>query len=342
MRLRTFFLPLVVACTLAALSPAAASAQKVTIKIATLVPQGSAWHTTLQEMAQRWQELSGGRVTVRLYAGGVAGDDGDVVRKMRLGTLDGGLLSPAGLAEIDRSSNALLIPLAYASYEELEAVSAGLTPTIAQAFSGKGFVLLSWADAGWVRFFTKSAVRTPTDLKGQKLYAWNGDPATIELWKAAGFNPVPLPATEISTALQTGMITAVPTSPQAAVLLQWYEKAPFMTDLPWAVLVGGMVLSDAAWKKIPEELHGPFVESARETGRKLSQQTRESAAGFVEAMTKRGLTVVAVDAAARADWQHAAEAAYPKLREGFLPSALLDQALALRDAERARSKGKGK
>lgn len=340
MRLRPLTLPLAVLLALAAGSAAPAAAQKVTIKLATLVPQGSAWHTTLQEMAQRWQELSGGRVTVRLYAGGVAGDDGDVVRKMRLGTLDGGLLSPAGLAEIDRSANALLIPLAYDSYEELEAVSAGLTPKIAQAYAAKGFVFLAWSDGGWIRFFTKSPVRTPAELKGLKLYSWNGDPLTVELWKAAGFNPVPLPATEISTALQTGMVTAVPASPQAAVLLQWYEKAPYMTDLSWAVLVGGMVLSESAWKKIPEELREPFAAAAREAGRALSQQTRESAAGFVEAMTKRGLTVVAVDAAARAEWQRAAETAYPKLREGFLPAALLDEALALRDAERARRKGK--
>ena len=320
-----------------AFAAAPAAAQNVTLKIATLVPQGSSWHTTLQEMAQAWQQASGGRVTVRLYPGGVAGDDNDVVRKMRLGTLDGGVLSPAGLAEIDRAANALLVPMAYQTEEELAAVRDGLSPKIEAAFQAKKFVLLSWAEGGWIHFFARDPVRTPADLKAQKLFAWDGDPPAIEIWKAAGFHPVPLPTTEISTALQTGLVTAVPTSPQAAVLLQWYQQAPHMTDMRWAMLVGGFVLSEKAWEKVPADLRPAFAEAARVAGRKLSAQTRESASSFVEEMKKRGLKVVAVDAAALAEWNRAVEAAYPKLREVFLPAPLLDEALALRDAHRARA-----
>jgi TRAP-type C4-dicarboxylate transport system substrate-binding protein len=316
--------------------PSAAEAEKVTIKMATLVPAGSSWHTTLQELAARWQELSGGRVTLRLYPGGVAGDDTDLVRKMRLGTLDAALLAPAGLAQIDREIHALLVPLAYRSYEEFDAVAEGLEPRLAAGFKEKGFVVLSWADGGWVQFFAKSPVATPQDLAAQKLFSWSGDQATTELWKAAGFQPVPLPATEISTALQTGLVTAVATSAQAAVLLQWYEHAPYLTDLPWAVLVGGIVVSERSWEKVPAELRGPLAEAARETGRKLSAQTRESAPEHVAAMVRRGLTVVPVDAAGRAEWERRVVEAYPKLRDGFVPADAFTAALALRDAWRAR------
>ncbi|OQC40582.1 MAG: 2,3-diketo-L-gulonate-binding periplasmic protein YiaO precursor [Acidobacteria bacterium ADurb.Bin051] len=316
--------------------PSAAEAEKVTIKMATLVPAGSSWHTTLQELAARWQELSGGRVTLRLYPGGVAGDDTDLVRKMRLGTLDAALLAPSGLAQIDREIHALLVPLAYRSYEEFDAVAEGLEPRLAAGFREKGFVVLSWADGGWVQFFAKSPVATPQDLAAQKLFSWSGDQATTELWKAAGFQPVPLPATEISTALQTGLVTAVATSAQAAVLLQWYEHAPYLTDLPWAVLVGGIVVSERSWEKVPAELRGPLAEAARETGRKLSAQTRESAPEHVAAMVRRGLTVVPVDAAGRAEWERRVVEAYPKLRDGFVPADAFTAALALRDAWRAR------
>lgn len=316
--------------------PSAAEAEKVTIKMATLVPAGSSWHTTLQELAARWQELSGGRVTLRLYPGGVAGDDTDLVRKMRLGTLDAALLAPSGLAQIDREIHALLVPLAYRSYEEFDAVAEGLEPRLAAGFKEKGFVVLSWADGGWVQFFAKSPVATPQDLAAQKLFSWSGDQATTELWKAAGFQPVPLPATEISTALQTGLVTAVATSAQAAVLLQWYEHAPYLTDLPWAVLVGGIVVSERSWEKVPAELRGPLAEAARETGRKLSAQTRESAPEHVAAMVRRGLTVVPVDAAGRAEWERRVVEAYPKLRDGFVPADAFTAALALRDAWRAR------
>ena len=212
----------------------------------------------------------------------------------------------------------------------------GLEPRLAAGFREKGFVVLSWADGGWVQFFAKSPVATPQDLAAQKLFSWSGDQATTELWKAAGFQPVPLPATEISTALQTGLVTAVATSAQAAVLLQWYEHAPYLTDLPWAVLVGGIVVSERSWEKVPAELRGPLAEAARETGRKLSAQTRESAPEHVAAMVRRGLTVVPVDAAGRAEWERRVVEAYPKLRDGFVPADAFTAAPALRDAWRAR------
>ncbi|HSM51159.1 MAG TPA: TRAP transporter substrate-binding protein DctP [Thermoanaerobaculia bacterium] len=314
-----------------------APAQKVTIKMATLVPQGSSWHATLQELAARWQEISGGRVTLRLYPGGVAGDDGDLVRKMRLGTLDAALLAPAGLAQIDRGIHALLVPLAYRSFAEFDAVAEGLEPRLAASFAGKGFVVLAWADGGWVQFFAKGPVATPRDLAAQKLFSWSGDAATTELWKAAGFQPVPLPSTEISTALQTGLVTAVATTPQAAVLLQWHQHAPYLTDLPWAVLVGGLVVSERSWAKVPAELREPLAAAARETARQLSSQTRASAPEHVAAMVQRGLTLVPVDAAVRAEWERRVEDAYPKLRDAFVPGEIFDAALALRDAHRARA-----
>lgn len=317
-------------------SPAAA--QKATIKIATLVPQGSAWFVTVQEMAQQWQQITGDRVTVRLYPGGVAGDDSDVVRKMRLGTLDGGLLTAAGFAEIDRSVFALAMPMAYASYEEFDAVLAQLGPQIEKAYADKGFVVLAWADAGWLHFFTKVPVRMPDDLRAQKLFCWAGDNPAIELWKASGFSPVPLPATEISTALQTGLVNALPTSPQAAVLMQWFTSAPYMTDVNWAVLSGGLVLSKAAWEKFPAEVRPAIQEAARAAAVKLNAQTREGAARDLEAMKKRGLTVVPVDAAAQDAWRKAAEAAYPRARGPFVPAAAFDEALRLRDAYRAGKK----
>ncbi len=167
------------------------------MKMATLAPKGSAWHLILQEMGEKWKSVSGGRVTLTLYPGGVAGDDGDVVRKMRLGTLNAGLLTSLGLAQIDRSILALQIPMMYDSYEELDAVLEKMSPGLEKIFEQKGFVVLNWTDAGWVHFFTKTPVRTPEDLKGLKLFTGAGDTETVELWKAAGFRPVPLPVTEI-------------------------------------------------------------------------------------------------------------------------------------------------
>jgi TRAP-type C4-dicarboxylate transport system substrate-binding protein len=317
-----------------------ADGQNVVVKMATLVPQGSDWYTDLQEMGQEWQTASGGRVTLRLYPGGVAGDDSDVVRKIRLGILEGGVLTSVGLADVDRSVYALELPMAYTDYDEFNAVLDKMSPRLEKIYSDKGFVILAWADAGWVHFFTKSPVRVPDDLKALKLFAWSGDDFATELWRSSGFNPVPLPSTEISTALQTGLVSALPTTSQAAVLLQWYTHAKNMTDVNWAVLLGAIVVSRTTWERIPADVRPALLKAAREAGAKARAQTRESAVKDVEAMVKRGLTVIHLDAADVDAWRRAAEAAYPTLRGGYVPAAEFDEALKLRDEYRKSRAGK--
>lgn len=330
-----------VACVCLGLTLAsAAGAQNTAIKMATLVPQGSGWYTTLQEMGQQWQTASNGRVTLRLYPGGVAGDDSDVVRKIRLGTLDAGVLTSVGLADVDRSILALELPMGYTDYDEFDAVLGKMSPQLEKVYADKGFVVLAWADAGWVHFFTKSPVRTPDDLKALKLFAWAGDDFAVELWKSAGFNPVPLPSTEISTALQTGLVSALPTTPQAAVLLQWYAHARYMTEVNWAVLLGGIVVSKVVWDRIPADLRPALLKAAQEAGAKARAQTRGSLTGDVEAMEKRGLTVVHLDGAALEAWRRAAEGAYPGLRGKYVPALAFDEALKLRDEYRKSAAGK--
>ena len=147
---------------------------RVLIRMATLVPDGSTWHLILKETAEKWKEVSGGRVQVRLYPGGVAGDDTDVVRKMRLGTLSAGLLSAAGVGEIDRSVYALGIPLMYDSYEEVYWVQEKMKADLEAGLEKKGFIVLNWMDGGWVHFFTKTPVAVPADLQKLKLFTWRG------------------------------------------------------------------------------------------------------------------------------------------------------------------------
>ncbi len=320
-------------CAVSSATPA--SAQTVTIKMATLVPEGSSWHTILKEVAEKWKTISGGRVVVRLYAGGVAGDDPDVVRKMRLGTLNAGVLTSVGLAEIDKSVYALGVPMMYDSYDEIYGVLEKMRPSLEAGLEEKGFVSLNWVDAGWVHFFAKKPVEKPADLKALKLFAWAGDTQAIEVLKSGGFNPVPLPSTELSTALQTGLVQALGTPPQVAVISQYFVHAPFMTDLDWQLLLGGTVVRKEVWDKIPAELHAPLLEAAREAGRRLQEEIRQSAQRDVEAMKKRGLKVVPVDAKTKAEWRQTAEAFYPKIRGPIVPAAAFDQAMKYRDELRA-------
>jgi TRAP-type C4-dicarboxylate transport system substrate-binding protein len=312
-----------------------AAAQPVTVKMATLVPEGSSWHLILKEMAEEWKKASGGQVTVRLYAGGVAGDDPDVVRKMRLGTLNAGVLTAAGLAEIDRSVYALGVPMMYDSYDEVYAVLDAVRPGLEKKLAAKGFVVLAWADGGWVRFFARRPVAKPDDLRALKLFSWAGDTEAVELLNAARFNPVPLPSTELPTALQTGLVEAFAAPPGVALIAQYYNQAKHMTDLDWQMLLGAVVVAQKVWEKIPADVQPKLRAAAETAGRRLREEIRGGVVRDVEAMKKRGLVVVPVDAAARAEWRQLIESLYAKIRGPIVPADAFDEALRARAAYRA-------
>ncbi len=316
------------------LVPRTAFGQTITVKMATLVPEGSSWHLVLKEVADKWNKISGGKVRVIIYPSGTQGDDPDVVRKIRLGTLNSGVLTSVGLAEVDRSVYAISIPMAFAGYDEVYYVHEKMRARFEATMESKGFVVLNWADGGWLRFFTQKPVATPNDLKALKLFQWAGDTPTLEIWKAAGFNPVPLPATELATGLQTGLVEAFAASPQVAVITRYFENAKNMTDLKWALLLGGTIISKATWERIPADIRPALLQAAREAGARLQTDIRKSDQGDVEAMQKRGLKVVPVDAKTRELWRAIAESAYSKVRGGFAPADAFDEALRYRDEYR--------
>ncbi len=315
-------------------------AQPVVIKMATLVPDGSSWHQILKETAEQWKTISGGRVIVRIYPSGVMGDDPDVVRKMRLGTVNAAVLTSVGVAEVDKSVYALGVPMMFDSYEEVYHVLEKMRPRLESNLEAKGFVVLNWADGGWVQFFTQKPVATPDDLRALKLFTWAGDTDSVEIWKSGGFNPVPLPATEISTALQTGLVTALGSPPQVAVISQYYTHAKNMTDLRWQLLLGATVINKSTWDKIPADIRPALLEAAREAGKRLQAEIRKSAERDVEAMKKRGLNVVPVDAKTKDVWRKTAEGLYPKVRGRVVPAEAFDEALKIRDEYR-KAGGRG-
>jgi TRAP-type transport system periplasmic protein len=334
-RSRLVLIPVVVAFALVmtALSPRPVNAQ-INVKMATLVPDGSSWFLILKETAEKWKKISNGRVTLTLYPGGVAGDDPDVVLKMKLGTLQAGVLTAVGVAQIDKSVYALGIPMMYDSYDEVYSVLDKMRPTLEGRLGKEGFVILNWADAGWVHFFAQKPVATPDDLKKLSLFAWAGDQDAIEVWKSIGFNVRPLPSTEISTALQTGLVNAISVSPQVAVISQYYNYAKCMTDLNWELLLGATVIRKSVWDKIPADLHAPLLEATQEAGKRLQADIRNGVNADIAAMKARGLTVVPVDDKAREAWRKLVEGAYPLIRSRIVPAEVFDEAMKYRDEYR--------
>lgn len=307
---------------------------QVTVKMATLVPENSSWFQVLKEVADQWGKISNGKVRVLLYPGGRQGDDPDVVRKMNLGTLNAGVLTSAGLGEIERGIYALSIPMAFNDNDEVYAVLEKMRPKLEAQFEAKGFIVLNWADGGWNHFFSKSPVATPDDLKKLKLFTWAGDVKTTEVYKRMGFDPRPAPSTELVTGLQTGLFEAFLAPPQVALITRYYEQTKYMADMNVQILMGATIIRKETWERIPADLRPALLQSARDAGSKLQRAIRDTYQRDVDAMKKAGLTVVPVDARALDQWRRAVAGTTSIIRGGAVPADAYDDALRFRDEYR--------
>ena len=320
-----------------------ASAKNVVIKLATVAPKDSTWHEFLQDLDDKWREASGGTVRLKIFAG-TLGDEDDIMRRIRIGQLDAATVTSAGLSTVHAAAKAFHIPLAFASYEELDYVQSRIAKTLEATLKEKGIIVLSWGDAGWVHFFTKSPVQHPDDLRKQKLFVWAAGDATEveELWKKMGFKPVPLSSVDMLPALQTGMITAYQAPPLAALANQWFVFTDSMTDLKWAPLTGATVISTRAWSRIPADLRPILLKLTQETGAKLRNDVRELEQNAIAAMIKRGLQVVPVPPEALKEWEALTRSVYADIRGKIVPAEYFDEVLRLRDEYRASGSGSAK
>jgi len=325
----------------AALAAPAAAAATTTVKLATLVPEGSVWDKELRSMGADWEKATGGRVSLRLYPGGVAGDEAAVVRRMRIGQLQGATLTAATLADLDPAFHVLAVPGFYASYDELFAVLDELAPSLAAKLDAQGYVLLNWGTVGWVHLFSRQPVHTPADLRDLKLWTAVGDEEMAQWWKKNGFRPVPLVATDIMTGLETGMIDTLPTTPLVALAYQWYRSTPYMLDRGFAPLVGATVLSKRTWSGLSEEDRAALRRSAQALEARLRRAIPEQDRAAVAAMEKRGLKLTRPrNAQEEAAWERESEAFAATMRQLMVPEEIF--ARATRARERFRQGGPGR
>jgi TRAP-type C4-dicarboxylate transport system substrate-binding protein len=310
------------------------------IKMATLAPEGSSWYKVLQKMGDSWKKATNGAVTLRIYPGGVAGDEDAVIRKMRVGQLQAAAVTGIGLSYLDRSFYALHVPMMYASDEEFDYVRDRLAPVLEKRLEDKGMMLLNWGDAGWVHFFAQKPFTRPAEVKAMKLFAWAGDTNLIQLYKETGFNPVPLSAIDILPGLQTGLINAFDTTPLAALAFQWLGLAPHMADLRWVPLTGATIIDKKAWLTIPENLRPKILEASKEAGKSLRGEIRRLNDEAIKVMVKNGLKVSHVPPATQEEWRKVVEDVYPRIRGKIIPADMFDAARKYRDEYRASHRGK--
>jgi len=298
------------------------------IKLATLAPTGSTYYKSLLNLKEAWKKASNGTVDLIIYADGKLGGEADTVNLMSVNSIQAAMLTGVGLSEIEKAVAGLQsIPMGFRDFAEVDYVGDKLRPMLEERLARKGFVVLFWSDAGWVRFFSKKPVSHPDDLKKLKLFTWAGHPEQVQIYRAAGYNAIPLETADILPSLQTGLIEATPAVPVFALAGQIDGRAPYMLDLNWAPLIGACVVRKESWEKVPANLRQKLLESAATAGKEIKESGRKESEESVAAMVKRGLKVTPMTPELEAEWRRVAEEVYPRIRGKLVPADVFDEVL---------------
>lgn len=221
------------------------------VKIAALIPEGTSWGNSIKKFAQEVGTATNGEVNVKVYYGGVAGDEPDVLRKIRIGQLHGGVFTGKTLAEIYPDVRAMEIPFTfYDDQKKAGKVMSDLTPKFNAGFKQKGFVNLGFYELGLVYIVSTKKVVNFTELKGLKAWAWEGDELSRAMIETLELVSVPLALPDVLSSLSTGIINAAYAPPLGILALQWHTKIKFLVDMPTTFSIGALLISDKVWSKI--------------------------------------------------------------------------------------------
>ncbi|MBN1696908.1 MAG: TRAP transporter substrate-binding protein DctP [Spirochaetales bacterium] len=285
----------------------------ITIKLGSLAPANSLWDKSLKELAAEWSRLSNGKVVLKIYPGGIAGDEDVMIRKIKLRQLHAAAITCIGINKIEKGILSISVPMLIRTEDELFYILERMTPYLEKELEKKQFIAIGFTFAGWVHFFTRNPVRTPEDLKNQKMWLWEGSPAVVQIWKKAGFSVIPLGVPDILTSLQSGMIDGLATSPLSAAVYQWFAVADNMTAINWAPMTAGLLISKSIWQKIPEDLRPQLKKSARNILQKVNTRMIEADNEAIAIMQQHGLVVQEVTPEDEVKWEKLVEENFEKL-----------------------------
>ena len=303
---------LVAAFALPGTSTPTKAEEAYTLRIASLAPAGSSWMKILNAWNKTLQTKTDGKLKMRFYPGGSQGDERDFVRKMRVGQLDGGVVTITGMSMLVPAMNVLTIPGFLNTYEKLDRVRGKMAPDFEAMFGKENMRLVGWGDAGKTRLFSVEPIKSPNQIKAMRPWVWKDDPIFVDFYQVIGANAVRLGVPEVYPALQTRMVDVISSSALTAVALQWHTRVKYMTAHNSAIIAGGTVMRKDKYDELPPELQEAFDSTAARAHELLNKTIRKDDEKAYAVVLKKG--IVPVEAGdAQADW----EAAYAKVRQNL-------------------------
>ncbi len=323
---------------LAGAAPAVPAAEQ--LKIATLAPDGTAWMKAMRAAGEEVRKRTGGRVEFRFYPGGVMGNDATVLRKIQIGQLQGGALPMLALYQVFPDSQLYGLPLLFRSYAEVDYVRERMDGPLLAGFERTGLVALGVVEGGFAYLLSNSPIRRVGDVRGEKVWAPEGDRITPALFQAAGVAPVILPLADVYTGLQTGLVTAVGNSASGAIALQWHSKTKYLADVPLFYTMGALVVDRRAFERLPAADRGLVRDLLAETLRELDRSSRRDEEAARAALRNHGMQFLRLAPADLDEFEGVAARARAEIvKDGLYTSPLLQTLEGHLKAFRARGDG---
>ena len=303
--------------------PSTRAAKAVTLRIASLAPAGSSWMKVLNAWKSTLDKETEGRLKLRFYPGGSQGDERDFVRKMRVGQLDGGVVTMTGMSMLVRPMVILVLPDFLDTYEKLDRVRLRMADDFEKLFVDEGFLMVAWGDAGKTRLFSKKPIEEPSDIKSMRPWEWKDDLVFIEFYNVIGANGVRLGVPEVYPGLQTNMVDVVTSSALTAVALQWYTRVKYMTGHNSAIIAGGMVMRKERIDSLDPDLKETFLRTCERVEVLLNKTIRRDDQKAYEVVLKKG--IIATDTAKyEAEWSSSAKQVRDRMTGRVFSKSLLD------------------
>ena len=242
------------------------------------------------------------------------GNDSQVLRKIRVGQLQGGAFAGGGLAERYAAINLYSIPLLFRSFDELDYIRDRMDSRLAAGLERVGFITFGFVEGGFARMMANEPIIMIEDMERRKVWVPDGDQVSFLSMEALGLSPVVLPPTDVLTGLQTGLLDVVAASPVVALILQWHTKIKFVTDLPVAYSMGIFALDSRVFNSLSGSDQKIVRNVMESVNKRLDGQARVDNKRAREVMEGLGISFISVDSANVANWHNIILQAYPLIR----------------------------
>lgn len=271
---------------------AATSAQGITLKIATIAPEGTTWMKEMRAGASEIEEKTAGRVKMKFYPGGVMGNDKSVMKKIRLGQLHGGALTGGSMASVYPDMQIYSLPMLINSYEEADYLRPQIDPLLKKGLKERGFVILGISEGGFAYIMSDRPVRSVEDLKERKMWIPEDDYLNERLFNIMGISPIPLSIADVYTGLQTGLVDTIGTTPMASLAFQWHTRVGAVTDVPLVYLIGVLAVDKKRFDKIKAADQEIVLEVMDRVFHNMDRLNREDNDKALAALKKRDIEFV--------------------------------------------------